>query len=138
MPRVIGYMRVATVQQDNTRMSLENQRRHLEIYARTHGLDLIDVIADEGYSANDRQRPGLVELRKRLDKHEIDAVIVCSLDRLTRSIGLLDELVQRYFDKKIELITLEEGINQCTIVGRNTFELLRTIAEWKRLNILET
>lgn len=137
MPKVVGYMRVATAQQAHPRISLESQRRHIEIYARTHGKHLVDVFEDEGYSANDQQRPGLLALRRRLDEDDVEGVIITSLDRLARSLGLWSELIAAHFGGDKELISLEEGINQGTIVGRYTFEVLKTIADWERLNVRE-
>ena len=59
----VGYVRVSREEQAREGVSLDAQRDRVAAYATAKGLTLVDVIADEGRSGKDLDRPGLQELR---------------------------------------------------------------------------
>lgn len=82
---VYGYSRVSTMKQADEGLSLEVQRRQLEGYALMLGMELAEVIVEEGVSGSVpiMQRPAGGALFARLK--EGDVVIASKLDRLFRS-----------------------------------------------------
>ncbi len=64
--------------------------------AVVHNAELIDIIADGGESAKSLQRPGMDRLLALVDGKKVQAVIVAKLDRLTRSVKDLCELLARF------------------------------------------
>ena len=55
----IGYIRVSTEGQAREGVSLDAQRDRIEAYARAKGLDLTEVLVDEGLSGKTIDRPAL-------------------------------------------------------------------------------
>src|SRR4051794_39266735 len=49
--RVLGYARVSTSEQADSRAGLEAQRRAVEVECERRGWELVEVIEDAGYSA---------------------------------------------------------------------------------------
>jgi len=84
--KTLGYIRVSTSEQAEEGLSLDNQRARVEAFCKAKGWELMDIIADEGASAKDLNRPGIQELLRRVQAGSVDAVVVYKLDRLTRSI----------------------------------------------------
>ncbi len=63
---------------------------------RIHGTELAEVIVDGGESAKSLNRPGMVRLLAMVDAGGVKVVIVAKLDRLTRSVKDLCELLERF------------------------------------------
>ena len=55
----IGYVRVSSEQQVQEGVRLDAQRHKLRDYCRAMQLELVDIVADEGYSASTLVLPGL-------------------------------------------------------------------------------
>jgi len=93
----VAYIRVSTMKQAVDGLSLEAQRQKIEAYATLYELDILAIEMDEGLSAKTLQRPGLQRALARLKAGEARALLVCRLDRLTRSVRDLGELISTYF-----------------------------------------
>src|SRR4051794_1870007 len=96
--RGIGYARVSS--EDQVRgVSLDAQRATLLKYADLHAdeLALVDVIVDAGISGKTLERPGLRRALGMIETGEVGALVVVKLDRLTRSVRDLGELLERHF-----------------------------------------
>src|SRR5438128_1849535 len=94
--RAIGYVRVSTDKQGEQGVSLEAQAEKIRAMAIVHGAEVLDIIVDSGESAKSLQRPGMERLLGLVDGKQIQAVIVGKLDRLTRSVKDLCELLERF------------------------------------------
>lgn len=92
--RAVGYVRVSTHAQAISGLSLEAQRKKVA-QAEVSDLDLIEVIEDAGQSASSLKRPGMEQLLGMLDNHEVDVIVVAKLDRLTRAIRDLANLLEK-------------------------------------------
>ena len=94
--RVIGYVRVSTEDQADNGISLEEQRTRIRAYATAHGLEVVRIAADEGISGKTiRSRPGLLSALEELSDAEADGLVVCKLDRLSRTTTDLLGLVEQ-------------------------------------------
>jgi site-specific DNA recombinase len=127
--RVIGYARVSTTEQAERGHSLEAQRAKLEAYATLYGLELVRVEVDAGESAGSLDRPALQRALRDLKK--CDGLLVVKLDRLTRSVRDLAELVDGAF-KKRALLSVEEKIDTSTASGRMVLNVLTSVGQWER------
>lgn len=131
--RLIGYPRVSTDEQASEGISLDAQRARLEAYCAAMGHELVAVIEDAGVSAKSIKRPGLQRALRMLRKREADGLLVVKLDRLTRSVRDLVDLVEKYFAPgKSALISVGESIDTATAAGRMLLSLLAVIAQWER------
>lgn len=90
---VIGYVRVSTENQAREGVSLDAQRERIEAYCFAKGWQLVSVEADRGISAKDLNRPGLQRCVNAIEAHDVEALVIYKLDRLTRSVVDLNALV---------------------------------------------
>lgn len=136
--RAIGYVRVSTSDQAEHGVSLAAQREKLAAFAALYDLDLIEVVADEGLSAKNLDRPGLQGALAKLAKGEADALIAVSLSRLTRSVKDLGTLVDSYFGPKgAALLSVSENLDTRTSGGRLVLHILGAVAAWERDAVCE-
>ena len=80
----IGYARVSTDEQAREGVSLDQQVARIRAYSLAKGLDLSDVLVDDGVSGKTIDRPGLREVMRLCERGEVAHVVVLKLDRLTR------------------------------------------------------
>lgn len=131
--RVVGYIRVSTEGQADAGISLDAQRAKLKAYAEAMDLDLVSIEEDAGISAKTvAGRPGLLRSLELLDSGAADGLLVVKLDRLTRSVRDLGDLVDRYFARRHSLLSLGDSIDTRTASGRLVLNLLGSVSQWER------
>lgn len=131
--RVIAYVRVSTEKQADSGLSLEAQQLKMEQYAALHDLEIIAVEIDAGESAGSLKRPALQRALERLERFEAEGLLVVKLDRLTRSVRDLCELVDNYFkDGTCRLMSVCESVDTATASGRLVLNILVTVSQWER------
>ena len=130
--RVVGYVRVSTEQQASEGVSLEAQRTKLTAYATALDLELVAVFEDAGLSGKSLDRPGLAAALAMLDAGDADGLVVTKLDRLTRSVRDLGELVDRYFSERFSLLSVNDSIDTRTAAGRLVLNVLAAVSQWER------
>ncbi len=129
---VIGYARVSTRDQAETGASLASQRQKIEAYATMHDLDLIEIIEDGGYSAKSLDRPGMAKLLKLIGRKAVDVVVVAKLDRITRSVRDLGELVELFKRSGVEFASVADHIDTSTAAGRLVLNVMGSVSQWER------
>jgi site-specific DNA recombinase len=137
--KVIGYIRVSTEEQATNGQSLDAQRAKLEAYAALYDLELVEIIADAGVSAKSLNRPGLQDALTKLRRGAADGLVIAKLDRLTRSVGDWQRLIDAYFGDKAgkQLFSVADSIDTRTAAGRLVLNVLLSVAQWERETIAE-
>lgn len=137
--RVVGYLRVSTEGQARDGVSLDAQREKVRGYAALHEVDLIEVVADAGASAKSIDRPGLGRVLAMLDARQAQGLVVYKLDRLTRSLADWSALIDRYFGESggRSLMSVSESIDTRTASGRMVLNVMMTVAQWEREQVVE-
>lgn len=131
--RAIVYCRVSTAHQAEGGLSIDAQRARLTAYCQAMDLQCVSVEIDAGYSAKSLARPALQRALAMLKSGSATVLVVAKLDRLTRSVRDLADLVADYFaDGKRGLIPLGESIDTTSAAGRLVLNLLTSVAEWER------
>jgi site-specific DNA recombinase len=130
--RVVGYVRVSTEHQADGGVSLDAQRAKLAAYAIALDIDLVCIIEDAGYSAKTLARPGVGRALAMLDAGEAEALLVAKLDRLTRSVRDLGDLVDRYFASRFALLSVADSIDTRSAAGRLVLNVLASVSQWER------
>lgn len=135
---VIGYIRVSTDLQASEGVSLGAQREKIRAYCAALELKLVRIYADEGQSAKSLTRPELKKALSALESGAGDILLVCKLDRLTRSVKDLGHLVDRYFlPGRFSLLSIGDAIDTRTASGRLVLNVLASVAQWEREAISE-
>ncbi|KWX71575.1 hypothetical protein AMQ84_26975 [Paenibacillus riograndensis] len=135
--RVAIYTRVSTDHQAEEGFSMEVQHEKLMEYINRNKLMLFKFYSDPGVSAKNLNRPGIKELLRDFDDDLFDIILVHKLDRLTRNIGDLHNLVEMINDRKKKLISYTEDIDTSTPAGRMFVYFLGVIAQMYRENLGE-
>src|SRR5437016_13641707 len=94
--KTVGYVRVSTDKQAERGISLEAQAEKIRAMALVQGAELGEIIVESGESAKCLNRPGMARLLAMVEADQVKAVIVAKLDRLTRSVKDLCELLERF------------------------------------------
>lgn len=136
-PRTIGYIRCSTAKQVDKGLTLETQRAKIEAYAALYELDLVGVIEDAGESGGRFDRPGLQRALSMLSSGEAEALVIMKLDRLTRSVTHLGEIVERHQREGWALLSVSESIDTRTAAGRMVCNVLMSVAQWQREDAAE-
>jgi site-specific DNA recombinase len=136
--KAVGYLRVSTDKQADHGISLDAQQAKIAQYAVLYDLELIEVIVDASVSAKTLDRPGLQRTLHMLRKGQAQALLVAKLDRLTRSVEDLGELIRTVFTPgKADLLSVGEQIDTRTAAGRLVLNVLGSVAQWERETIGE-
>lgn len=119
----IAYVRVSTAEQNEAR--------------QTEALSNYDIEKwfIEKVSAKDTHRP---ELQNMLDfAREGDTIYIHDFSRLARSTTDLLELVEKFKQKGITLVSNKENIDTSTPTGKLMLTMIAAINEFERANLLE-
>jgi site-specific DNA recombinase len=130
--KALGYARVSTDKQAERGVSLEAQAEKIRAMAVVHGADLLDLIVDGGQSAKSLQRPGIERLLALVDARKVDSVIIAKLDRLTRSVKDLCELLERFERRGVALISVAESLDTSSAAGRLVLNVMTAVSQWER------
>jgi site-specific DNA recombinase len=135
--RTIAYVRVSTEDQAREGVSLDAQRARIEAYAALQGVVVDEVIVDAGESAKTLQRPGFERVLGMVQSGEVSMLIVTKLDRATRSVRDLANLVDLFAKHHVSFVSLSESLDTATAAGRMMLHLLGVFAEFERAMIGE-
>lgn len=130
--RAIGYVRVSTEKQADFGVSLDAQAEKVRAMAVVQGAELVDLIVDVGESAKSLNRPGMVRLLALVDSRAVDTVIIAKLDRLTRSVKDLAELLERFTRRGVALVSVAESLDTGTAAGRLVLNIMVSVSQWER------
>ena len=136
MTVAIGYVRVSTEEQATEGVSIEAQSDKLRQYAALYDIDLVDIVVDAGISGETLKRDGLQRALVALKAGEATALLITKLDRLTRSVVNLGQLIDEYFQEH-QLLSVADHIDTGTANGRLIINVLSSVSQWEREIIAE-
>lgn len=137
--KAVAYLRVSTNRQE---ISLEDQAEKVRAYCAMRGLELVEVVTDEGVSGSVplSERPGGRRVAEALKLHQAQHVVGLKLDRLFRDAA--DALAQtRSWDRSgiaLHLVDMGGGtVDTSSPMGRMLLTMLAGFAEFERALIAE-
>jgi site-specific DNA recombinase len=130
--RAIGYVRVSTDKQADHGFSLEVQEAKIRAMAVVQGVEINELIVDGGESAKNLNRPGMERLLTLVDHGKVQTVIIAKLDRLTRSVKDLAELLERFERRGVSLVSVAESLDTASASGRLVINIMTAVSQWER------
>jgi site-specific DNA recombinase len=128
----LGYIRVSTDRQADQGFSLEAQAERIRAMTVVQGAKLLDIVVDGGESAKDLNRAGLRRVLAMVAAREVNAVVVAKLDRLTRSVKDLCELLELFEKKGVALVSVAESLDTGSAAGRLVITIMGAVSQWER------
>jgi DNA invertase Pin-like site-specific DNA recombinase len=132
--RVAIYARVSTV---GNGQSPEMQTRELREYCQRRGWQIFSEYVDIGISGAKAKRPQLDSLTVDAHRRKFDVVAVWKFDRFARSVSHLLRALETFQTLGIEFVSLTEGVDTSTPMGKMVFTVLGAVAELERSLISE-
>jgi len=128
------YARVST---KNHGQDVQVQTRDLEQFAEARGWQLVDSYLDSGICGAKDRRPELDRLMADAHRRRFDVVVVWKFDRFARSVSHLLRALETFQSLGIEFVSLTEGVDTSTPMGKMVFTVLGAVAELERSLIVE-
>ena len=72
-----------------------------------------------------------------VDAGEVDTVIIAKLDRLTRSVKDLAELLERFTRRGVSLVSVADSLDTRSAAGRLVLNIMVSVSQWEREAIAE-
>lgn len=129
------YMRVSTEEQAASGYSMAAQRDKLELFCKLQGYQIANWYRDDGVSAKDLNRPEFQRMMKEAQKD--DVIVVYKLDRLTRSVRDLDNLLRDFEKRGLQFRSVTEQFDTTSATGRLMIRMVGEFAQWERETIAE-
>lgn len=137
MTRVVAYIRVSSLEQADSGLGLAAQEEKIRAYAKLYDLDVVSLEVDAGISGGTMERPGLQRALAMLG-NEVEGLVVSKLDRLTRSVRDLSDILHQYFvHTPFTLFSVGDQVDTRTASGRLVLNILASVSEWEREIIAE-
>ena len=130
--KAVGYIRVSTEEQVREGVSLDNQRKRIELFCGAKEWELSHIYADEGVSGGSLKRDGIQELIKDCKRGQFDVVVIYKLDRLTRSVKDLGFLIELFDKSSVAFSSVSDNFDTTTANGKLVLHILGSVAQWER------
>lgn len=123
------YIRVSTEDQAKGGYSLGEQLEKLKDLCKFRDYNIFEVYEDAGISAKDTNRPAFKRLLEDVKKHNVHVIIAYKLDRLTRSVRDLENLIIEIEKHGCALECAMDDINTTTANGRFFVRMLTVLSQ---------
>jgi DNA invertase Pin-like site-specific DNA recombinase len=119
------YIRVSSKRQDTASQEPEVRR-----YLAANGLEEARVYRDK-FTGRTMERPGFQKLLAVIRSGEVKNVIIWRLDRLGRTAKGLSDLFAELNTRKVNLVSLKDGLDLSTPAGRLMGHVLASVAQYE-------
>ena len=124
------YIRVSTEDQAREGFSLGEQKEKLLQLCAFKGYKVFKVYEDAGISAKDMEhRPAFQEMLQDMRNGKINYIVAYKLDRVTRSVRDLEELISQLEKYNCYLVCDRDDVNTSTANGRFFVRMLTVLSQ---------
>lgn len=128
--KIGAYIRVSTEDQAREGHSLDEQLDRIKAFCKFKGYKICKIYREDGKSAKDMKgRPEFQKMINDLCSGVIDTICIYKLDRLTRSIKDLEEILVLLEEKNCDLVSVTEDINTSNAFGKFFVRLVILLAQ---------
>ena len=125
-----AYIRVSTEDQAREGFSLGEQEEKLRELCKFKELEVYKVYKDAGISAKDMEhRPQFQEMLKDMKEGKLNYIVAYKLDRITRSVRDLEELISVLEQYNCFLLCDRDDVNTSTANGRFFVRMLTVLSQ---------
>lgn len=124
------YIRVSTEDQAREGFSLGEQKEKLLQLCKFKEYEVFKVYEDAGISAKDMEhRPAFQEMLNDIKNGKINYIVAYKLDRVTRSVRDLEELITKLEQYNCYLVCDRDDVNTSTANGRFFVRMLTVLSQ---------
>jgi len=138
---VIGYLRVSTVEQGDSRAGLDAQRAAIQREADHRGWQVIRYAQDVASGKTTNGRHALRDALASIEAGEASALVASKLDRVGRNTRDILNLAERAEKQGWALVVLDMGngetLDSTTAMGKFVLTMLAAIATFERDRLSE-
>ncbi len=132
----VVYVRVST--EDQVEFSPDAQAKRCRDLARLKGLGPVTVLADEGWSGKNLDRPAMRELLSLVEADAISNLVIWRWDRLSRDQGDFATLVKLFDRHHVKVHSVNEGdLDLASASGRMQIGVHGVFAQYYRDQLIE-
>ena len=138
MPRVLGAIRLSRMSDEST--SPERQREQIAAWSKLHGHEVVHITVDTDVSGRvpASLRPDLGPWMTKPDMvGRWDILCTAKLDRVTRSVGDLCDIIDWCSERGKALASVAEHFDLSTPAGRMVATILASVAQFERERVGE-
>lgn len=128
------YVRQSLDKKDS--LSIESQIDDCVTLCKRNGWSDYKVYRDKGWSAKNLDRPSFQQLNKDVRSGLIEAVVCYKIDRISRSIRDLVNLIEDYSELGVHFVSFADNINTAAPGGMMMATLFGSLAQMEREAII--
>ncbi|NHL36674.1 resolvase [Clostridium botulinum] len=136
MKRIAIYSRKS--RETDTGESIKNQIDMCKTYFNRADEECsFEVFQDEGFSGGNTNRPSFQRMLELAKHKQFDVIAVYKVDRIARNIVDFVNIYDELENHDVKLVSITEGFDPSTPIGKMMMMLLASFAEMERMNIAE-
>lgn len=130
--KAIGYMRVSTEEQGDSRAGLESQEALIRDEIQRKGWELKTLRYDIASGGSMRKRDELGLTLRDMAAGRADILVVAKLDRLSRSVLDFAGIMETANRENWSVAVLDLGVDTSTTNGKLIMHVMIALAQWER------
>lgn len=130
--RAIGYCRVSTEEQGDSKAGLEAQEATSRDEVERRGWSLVDVRTDVASGKSLRKRDELGRTLRDLAEGRAEVLVVAKLDRLSRSVMDFAGIMETAKSEGWSIRVLDLDVDMTTSMGELVANIMISLAQWER------
>ncbi len=114
---------------------MPEQEEKLKEFCKFKGYEIYKVYEDAGISVKNDKRPTYQEMMKDVKDKKINVIVAFKLDRLTRSVYDIENLMKFVNDNDCDIDCMADESNTTTSNGRMVMKIMTSVCQKKDLKI---
>lgn len=116
---------------------IELCREYIRLHNGPNAADAALIFEDEGFSGGNLNRPAFQQMLQAARNHEISAIVVYRLDRISRNISDFSALIEELSRLNVAFISIREQFDTGSPMGRAMMYIASVFSQLERETIAE-